>query len=308
MILFMEQRDLPVDNVKGLIWSLISMCGASVMAISLRGASETIDSNLIAGFRSGGMLVLVVIAIICVPKLRHQLRFSQPLRHIVRGIFFGGSTLFGFYAFSQIPLSTATVLFFTGPIFATILSVIFQKQTIGPRRIIAIIAGFVGALIVLRPGVIPLDFGMLSALLSSLCFAIVLIMSRSLSRIDGTLSTMTSSTFITFIICIPFILMGSELSEIPKLFEFRITWGWLIILLVVSVIRQFADIMAYKMADSSIIAPIAYLRLVFISIAAYFLFGEVLDIWTIVGAMVVISATLFIVYRERRTHRISISL
>lgn len=263
------------------------------MAISIRAAGANVPSSTIAGLRAALMVAAICVALVCFSNLRRQLQFTKPWQHIFRGLFFGISVYLGFYAITAIPLATSTVLFFTAPIFATILSVWIHGQPIGPRRIAAIIMGFTGALVILRPGVIPLNLGMVSAVLSSVFFSGGLVMSRNLARIDGPISTFTSSTVITLFLSIPLVINDYSLPTQPS------TWGWILALSVVSIVRQLADIQAYRLADAAVIAPISYLRLVFIGIAAYLIFNEIPDQPTLIGAGIIIGSAIYIAHRER---------
>lgn len=286
-------------NQIGLVYAFLSVIGASGMAVAIRGASDTMPSTAIAGYRAGLMCLVILVALLGVPSIRAQLRFSNPRLHILRGVLFGISVQLGFFTITQIPLAMATVLFFTAPIFAAILSVLLRGETIGPRRIFAIILGFAGALIIIRPGIVPVNLGMLTAIGSSVIFAIGLLLSRNLAQEDGAVSTLASSTAITFLISLP--LMWGQWA-VPT---GQGTWVWLIALVGFSILRQICDIQAYRVAEASVIAPVAYLRLVFVAIVAYFLFSEVPDLYTWIGAAVIVGSALFIGYREAQLRRIS---
>ncbi|GHA44520.1 DMT transporter permease [Amylibacter ulvae] len=284
------------DNFRGMVWALIAVITASAMTIAIRGAAAEMDSNMIAMARFSITVMLAIIAMCLLPSLRKQLRFSQPWRHVLRGILVGFSTLLGFYSITQIDLATVSVLFFTAPIFATVLSVLFFKEQIGPRRIIAIALGFLGAIIILRPGV-ELNSGMIAALVSSLMFAGVLVMSRGLADADGPFSTFFSANVMTVIVTVPFVWSD------PALPSQTATWAWVIALVLLGIVRQFADILTYRYGDAAVVAPFAYLRLVILGIAGYLMFDETPDRFTLIGATVIIVSTFYITQRERKAMR-----
>lgn len=263
------------------------------MAISMRAATDVLSSNTTVLYRAFVMLGLIFVGILLMKSLRDGLQFSYPKRHILRGVLFAFSVMFGFYAVATIPLTTATVLFFLAPIFASLLSVPLLGQTMGPRRMVATVIGLLGAVVILRPGYIPLNLGLLSAVGSSVLFAFGLVLTRDLAQKDGPLSTMLSSTVITLLVTLPFGIKDFEVPELPM------TWFWLIFLALVSILRQVSDIQAYRYAEASVIAPFAYLRLVFIGIGAYFIFDELPDMPTIIGAAIIIGSALYIAQRER---------
>ncbi len=118
-------------------------------------------------------------------------------------------------------------------------------------------------------------------------------MSRNLSNADGPMSTYFSSVVIMVIVSIP---IAAPVMTLPDL---NVTWIAMIALVITSSIRGIGDIEAYRHADAALLTPITYLRLVFIGIAAYFFFNESPDAATLIGAMIIIAATLYIAQRER---------
>lgn len=285
------------DNFKAVLWALLSVFGASLMTLAVRGVTLELDSRMAVMFRAGLAAALLVVAIILWGKLRRQVQFTRPWSHILRGGLIGVSTNLGFYTLAHIPLAPATVLFFTAPIFATILGTIFHGESIGPRRIAAILVGFSGALIILRPGFDAFHPAMLAALGSSALFAIALSLSRNLANADGALSTYFSSVVMTVIVTLP---VALPVWEMPQT---SVTWIAVIILVITSATRGVADIQAYRFGEAAILAPVMYLRLVLIGIGAYFLFGETIDLPTGIGAAVIVGATLYIARREAKLKR-----
>lgn len=288
-----------VDNTRGIGWILLSVLGSSAMAVAVRDISAEIDSRMIVLLRSAITGAAIILAMVLFARLRADLRFSQPLRHFLRGSFIAASTHFGFYAIAKLPMALVTVLFFLAPVWATLLAVLLQKERLGPRRIIAITIGFVGALIILRPGFGGFEPAMLAALASSLLFALALNMSRGLAQVDGAMSAYFSSVIITALVSVPF---AWPVLALPT--EWRGGLA-LAVIVVAGALRGYADIEAYRHGEAGILAPITYLRLVFIATAAYFLYQEVPDGYTIAGALIIISATLYIGLRETRLKRLS---
>ncbi len=281
-----------IDNVKGMGWAFGSVLTASAMTLGIRILSETMDSRMIVFWRFAITTAAVLIAIAVFKKLRDDLHFSNPKEHLLRGVLIGIATHLGFYAITQIPLATVSVLFFTAPIFATIMSVIIHGEAIGPRRIGAILLGFIGAIVILRPGTTELEWGVIAALASSLTFAGALTMSRHLSKVDGSFSTLISANVISLVMSIPLIV---PIYEAPS---GSFAWFWVLALVVLGYGRQIADIKSYTLAEAAVIAPISYLRLVFLGLAGFLMYAEVPDRYTIIGAVVIIAASLYIAQRE----------
>ena len=286
------------DNWRGLRWMALSVLASSAMTIAVRGVALELDSRVVVLYRSGITTLLIVLALILLSPLRRKLRFSKPWQHVIRGGLIGVATQLGFYTIATVPLATATVLFFTAPIFATVMGVIFHREMVGPRRIAAICIGFLGALVVLRPGFGALEWGMLTAICSSVCFASALSMSRNLAQADGPFSTYFSSVAATALISLP---LAAPVWDVP---DMSITWIAVAVLIATGVVRGMADIEAYRHAEAAILAPLAYMRLVLVGLAAFFIFSETPDGPTLLGAGIIISATFYIARREAVLSRV----
>ncbi|MHA3915998.1 DMT family transporter [Halovulum sp. GXIMD14793] len=289
--------DFAVDNLRGIGWILLSVAASSAMTVAVRAASLAVDSRMVVLLRAGITLLVLLAAILLVARLRRQLRFTRPWLHVTRGAMIAISTHLGFYTIAKIPLTTVTVLFFMAPIFATILSALYQKEKVGPRRIAAIAVGFTGALIIIRPGFGTLHPAMLTALLSSILFAAALIQSRGVAEADGSFSALFSSVLVTVIISIPLAAPVFALPTAPAI------WAFVALLVITGAIRNVADIEAYRHGEAAVIAPFTYLRLIFIGIAAYWMFDEVPDRATLIGGTIIIAATLYIAQRETQLRK-----
>lgn len=279
------------DNLRGLAWILVSIFAASAMSVAVKDLSYSLDSRMVVLLRAGLTAAALVPVVLFSRRFRARLRITRPWLHIVRGALIGISTHLGFYALAHLPLATASVLFFTAPIFATLLTGPLQGERVGPRRWSAVIAGFVGALIILRPDA-GLDPAMIAALGSSLLFALALLMSRRIADADGAAAAYTSSVVMTVLVTLP--VMGDA-------------WGWpsgigawsiVAVMLIGGALRGYGDIEAYRHGEASILGPVTYLRLVILGIAGYVLYDEIIDGPTWVGAAIIIGAALYIARRE----------
>ncbi|WP_316014704.1 DMT family transporter [Roseobacter sp. HKCCA0434] len=280
------------DNLRGVAWMLFSVLAASAMSVSVRWLADGLDSRMILMLRAG-VSCMIVLPLLIVPLFWRQMRFSRPGQHIIRGLLIAFSTHLGFYTLAHVPLATATVLFFTAPIFAVIIAAVLLGEKVGPRRWSAVGAGFVGAAIILRPGFGTLDPAMLAALGSSVLFAAALSMSRGLAQADGPLSAFVSSVFVTALVTLP---IAAPVWEMPASVGM---WVAVAVLVTTGAMRNVGDIQAYRYADAALLAPITYLRIVVIGVAGYALFGEVIDGPTLAGTVLIVGSTLYIAHRAR---------
>ncbi|MDB4233144.1 DMT family transporter [bacterium] len=289
----MPENNQETENWRGILWAMLSVLGASAMAVSVRGASLGLDTKLIVGYRLFFTLIFMGLLILIVPRLRSEIRFNQPRAHLVRGILMAFSIHLGFYTLSIVPLAAAAILFATAPIFATIISVLLGRETIGFRRTLAILVGFIGTIIVMRPSSEIIDTNMIYGIGSSIFFGFSLVMSRNLARTDGPLSTLISTSVIGLVITLP---LAAPVFEVTTDITIIL---WTLILILFGILRQYSDIQAYRYAQAAVIAPISYIRVVLIGLMAYLFFNETPAVSIYIGAAIIIAATIYITNRER---------
>lgn len=281
-------------NAEGALWILVSVAGATAMTLAVRYLAPDVHTVMLAFLRSLLALVTVLPFLWRRGGNRRPVRITAWKLHVARGLMLAIALNTGFYAIWKLPLAVAAILFFLAPVFATVLAGPLLGEQVGPRRWGAIAAGFVGTLIILRPGFGSFDPAMLAALGSSMAFAAALMLGRIISDRDGTDGIFVSSSVIVAVATLP-----------PALFHWKLDlelWQWAAVAVLVfgSSLRTYADIRAYAVGDAGFIAPFTYLRLVTVGGAGYVLFGEAVDGPTLLGGTIIIAATLYIAIRERR--------
>ena len=287
-----------INNMRGALWIIASCMGATAMSVVVRMLSNDLPTVQITFLRSAlGIWILVPVFLSTIFSSKPvRVGFSRPWLHLLRGALFVLATNCGFYAMSALPLATATTLFFLAPIFATVFSAVFANESVGPRRWAAVVAAFVGAMIILRPGLIAVQPAMLAAVCSAFLFAVGLLITRPLSQADGAVSIMLSSSIIAGItMSLPAWYYWAPLPP----------GGWWIVAVLVlsSSLRMISDVSAYSIADAGFLAPFAFLRLLFIAAAGWVFFHEGIDMPTLLGAGVIVGSTVFIALREAQLKR-----
>jgi drug/metabolite transporter (DMT)-like permease len=197
-----------------------------------------------------------------------------------------------FYAVSVAPLSEVTALGFSSPIFATVLAAVILGEVVRTRRWAAIGFGFVGALIILRPGFASVGTGQLLALFSALAWSCALMVIKTLGRTDS------SATIITYMG-----LLMVPLSLGPALFVWQWPapheWVWLITIGVLGGIAQFCMTESLRQANTAVVMPIDFFKLVWVTVIAYLVFAEQPDLFTWIGGAIIFGSAIYIAYRER---------
>jgi len=212
--------------------------------------------------------------------------------HLLRTLLATGAMFGFFYGLARMPLVDALTLGFTAPLMVTALSVPMLGEHVGWRRWIAVTIGFVGVLIILRPGAGEVTFASLAVLFAAFCYACMAISARHLSTTES--SYALSVYVIAGPMLVSFFLLTRGDWQAPDVS------GWLLFTLAgaCSVMAWVGIIGGYRRAAPALLAPFEYTALVGGAVAGYLIWDEVPDRWVVIGAAVVIASGLFVVYRE----------
>jgi drug/metabolite transporter (DMT)-like permease len=201
--------------------------------------------------------------------------------------------MFGFfYGLSKMPLVNAFTLGYTAPLMMTALSAIFLGEPVGWRRWSAVIIGFIGVLIILRPGSGELSFAAISVLIAAFCYACQAITARKLSATETTLA-------LSFYVVVgPMIVSLGLLNSYTWVDPDWTGWALLVGAGASSVLAWIGLVNGYRAASPALLAPLEYTALIGGAIAGYVFWGEIPDIWVVVGALFIVASGLFVVYRN----------
>ncbi len=211
--------------------------------------------------------------------------------HLLRTLLASGAMFGFFFGLARMPLINALTLGFTAPLMVTALSVPFLGEHVGWRRWTAVVFGFIGVLIILRPGAGLMTPAALAIIAAAFCYACLAITARKLSI------TETSFSLSVYVITGPLLFSGLLL---PGNWSAPTTSGWMLFLLagVCSSVAWVGIIGGYRRASPAMLAPFEYTALIGGAIAGYYIWHEVPDRWVVTGALVIIGSGLFVVYRE----------
>lgn len=277
-------------NLRGALWMLGSALLFTVMATLVKILGARLDSFEVAFFRSLTG-ILFILPLILHPG-RQGVSTRRPWLHLLRGALGSCGMMFGFYAFVHLPLATASAISFARTLFLVPLAVLFVGETVGYRRLAATIVGFIGVLIILRPSATT-DLAALVAVLSAIVIAGAVTCVKILSREDGPMTLLFTSSFIGVIAtAIP-----AAMNWVMPTFQEFVGLG---IMGAFGIAAQTCFIRAYSIGEVSALAPIDYTRLLLATAVGFFLFGSVPDFWVFFGAAVIVASTLYITMREAR--------
>lgn len=237
------------------------------------------------------VLVLLVFRVWSRPRL-FKVR-SIPL-HVVRGMALFGSTFLNFAALQTLQLAEAIAIAFLSPMFITALAGPVLGEWAGWRRWLAVLMGLAGVIVITRPGFAAVQTGHLLALASTACYAIYVLLTRRMSASETSESLILYPALTPVIFMLPVIPAAASAPPEPYL------WVVLLLLGFWGGLGHYLVILAHKRASASSLAPYPYLQAVWTTLAGYLVFGDIPDLWTIVGAGIIIAGGLYIVQREHR--------
>jgi len=223
---------------------------------------------------------------------RKNLKWSEnPKLQILRGITLLLANICFFYSISVISMAKALTLAFVAPLVTTALSPLFLDEKVGIRRWSAVIVGFIGSLVVIRPGFIEFNLATISALGTGCFYGVYLIITRKLHTTDNPLLTLLITGVVGAIISslfVPIIWINLTQSQ----------WLWLALMGIFACLGHLLLIYSLRYADASKLAPFGYFEIITNIILGYYFFKDFPDIWTFTGLFIIISSGTYVFKRE----------
>ncbi len=216
---------------------------------------------------------------------------DKPKLQFIRGLILLTANICFFYAISIIPLAKALTLAFVAPLIVTAFSPIFLGERVGYRRWSAVIIGFIGSLVVMRPGFVEINLASLAALGTGIMYGFYLIITRKLSASDSPLLTLLLTGVVGAIIIsiiMPFVWVKPTFNQ----------WSMMAAIGIFASIGHLFIILSLKYADASKLAPFSYFEIVTNIIIGYYFFGDFPDNWTFLGLFIIVFSGIYISRRE----------
>ena len=238
---------------------------------------------------------LAVMLLVFLPRYGRRLILTRrPAVQIARSLLMLGSNALFVIAIARVPLATASAIGFTSPLLVTALSVPLLHEQVGVRRWSAVVVGFLGALLVIRPGAGFQDPAVLLLLVSSAAYALYQIATRWVGFYDE------AATGIVFSALLGSLVMSAVLPIVWLPPRSAVDLGLLASLGLLGGAGHYLVIRAFQAGPAAVIAPLGYVELIGTTALGYFIFGQFPDLWTWIGAAVIIASGLYIALRERR--------
>jgi drug/metabolite transporter (DMT)-like permease len=212
--------------------------------------------------------------------------------HLLRSTIHVAGVLAFFVALKLIPLAEATALFFFAPIISTALAAIFLHEVVRLPRWAAVVLGFCGMLVIVRPGFAEIELGTILALASSVSAGVGMLIMKDLARTDKAI------TITVYVTC-----LMSPMLLVPAAFFW--TWpswvalGWLATIGLSAIIGQYLTATAFRVAEVSVVTPLMFLQLIWAALIGFVFFGELPDIFLWIGGSMIFASVAYLAYRER---------
>jgi drug/metabolite transporter (DMT)-like permease len=285
---------------------MILMAVGALMAPSIHAIAKTLGETMSAGQTAWARFFLTMMLLLPLLWINNRGRIPMPSSaHALRGLLLAATSLFFFWALRYIPLANAAAIFFVEPLILTAISALFLGEPVGPRRIIAVAVGFVGALVVIRPSMEIAGAAALLPLLAAVCFAVYLAITRHQAAAEAPLVTQFWICVFAALVLGLAIAFGTYASadvlraSLPSLREA----GLLVLMAVLALVTQGLAIYACRLAPISALAPFQYLEIIGAIILGAIVFGDRPDTITMLGTVTIIGSGLYVFHRERKQKR-----
>jgi len=263
----------------------------SVMVALIKLLGSRIPSYEIVFFRS--IVQLTVLSVIFWRIGFSSLKTSQPLLQGLRALIAVLLINCNFYAFTQLPIADVTAIGFSRNLFLALLAVPLLAEKFSTHRLLITIVGFIGIIIIIRPGASAFEGVALIALAGAALGAMMMIMIRKLTVTDANVVMMTyPSLAIVLVMSIPTFILW----VMPTGYEFIL----LILMSFMGISGQWCLIQSFRLGEVTAVAPASYMRLFFATIIGYYLFAEIPDTMSIVGTLIIVGSNLYLVFLEGR--------
>ncbi|ATG47271.1 hypothetical protein CEW89_06630 [Celeribacter ethanolicus] len=281
---------LPAQS-RGILYMLISVTVFSSMDMTAKLLGQRVDLSQVLWARYGGQLLVLVL--IFAPRLPRALRTEHPWLQLARGLMQLGAAACFFSALRTQGLAETTAIADLAPVFITLGAALFLGETVGPHRMTGIVAALIGALIIIRPGAAVFAPASLWPLGTAACLAGYALATRYIGLKESPLTGLLYSGLIctgVMSLIVPFRWIAPDSTAL------------MLMLLIgcLGTVGQLMMIRAYAVAEASAIAPFSYAGLLAAAGWGLLVFGTVPDRWTVLGALVIVTAGLYVWHRERR--------
>tara|TARA_B100000029_G_C17454661_1_gene916264 strand:- start:258 stop:884 length:627 start_codon:yes stop_codon:yes gene_type:complete len=197
-----------------------------------------------------------------------------------------------FFAMTRVPVAEVTALGFTSSIFITIGAIIFLRESLYPHRIIAVTAGLVGTILILRPGIQVIDSGSVVLLVSACLFSCSLLMAKTLTKTESNTTIVAFLSLFATLVLLPFAIFVWKAPDAWELF-------WLLVTAILATSGHYAMNRAFQISEITALQPVMFLQLIWATLLGLIMFNENPSIWVWIGGAIIIATATFSARKDR---------
>lgn len=297
------------DNLRGILCVVLAMFLLSMQDLLLKILSSegSILQTVVVRSFVGGVLIVIFL------KARGQkVAFGSPypIRTILRGLLFTVGFMTFYLSLSLLPLAEATALFFVSPFFVTLFSAWFFKAKIGLHRIGAIVTGFMGMLLIVKPDPALFNWASLLPIFCAFTYALSMLLAKQTSDKESSYQQV-KHMYMAGIVCgglMTLAISGRSWAFLahpdlaflvrPWRFDDPMIWGLTLVVAVLSSVGIVLLVTAYRLSEPSVIAPFEYTGLLMAPVLGYAYFREIPDLWLLFGILLIVGSGMYIFFRE----------
>ncbi len=278
------------NNIKAILLTVSGSFFAVLMESLIRSAQY--DSNVYTIGFLRFFFGLIIIFPYLIKKKFIPYKTKNFKFYFIRGLFNLPMMILGFGALVYVPFEQFKALHFLSPIIVVLLSFIIFREKIYMYRILALVIGFIGMLIIVRPGIVDFNIGTIMILISLTFWSLIIIVSKFVSKDDSPITMVTYQYTLMTIFALPLAIYFWQMPSLQSLI-------FVFIGAISGTILHLSLALSYKYAELSVTQPVWFSGLIFGSAFGFFVFNETPDVWTWIGGIVVFSSVLLITYNER---------
>ena len=278
------------NNIKAILLTVSGSFFAVLMESLIRSAQY--DSNVYTIGFLRFFFGLIIIFPYLIKKKFIPYKTKNFKFYFIRGLFNLPMMILGFGALVYVPFEQFKALHFLSPIIVVLLSFIIFREKIYMYRILALVIGFIGMLIIVRPGIVDFNIGTIMILISLTFWSLIIIVSKFVSKDDSPITMVTYQYTLMTFFALPLAIYFWQMPSLQSLI-------FVFIGAISGTILHLSLALSYKYAELSVTQPVWFSGLIFGSAFGFFVFNETPDVWTWIGGIVVFSSVLLITYNER---------
>ena len=269
---------------------------AATLCFSLSDAMAKYVTQIVPPVELAAIRYCVFVPLAFFPLLRRGggglVRSRRPGLQVLRGAGVAGSAIAFIFALGRLPIAEATAINFINPLLITLLAIPVLGEAVRPQGWLAVLVGFLGMLVVVRPGVSGMHPAVLLVLLSSLFWCVAMVVTRRLVGVDS------SSVTLAWTAGTGFVMAAAALPFVATAIPWRMA-GICVVIGVVAASAQWLSVLAYRYARATVLAPLSYAQLIWSSVLGMLVFGAVPDQWTLIGGVIIAASGLYVLHLER---------